>query len=131
METYEAGAAQLDMEDIRRSLISGCKDDGYYNLKIQGEPDAVNHLLDWPKHSDCRCVISPEFDEVERPEHYIKKGFEVADIIEAFEFNWRMANVVKYVLRHQNKGNPLKDLKKARWYLDREINSYDSKTETS
>ena len=62
-----------------------------------------------------------KFDEVERPAHYVKNGFEVANIIEAFNLNWRMANVIKYALRHQDKQNPLTDLKKARWYLEREI----------
>jgi hypothetical protein len=61
------------------------------------------------------------FDEINRPEHYIKNGIEVIDIIEGFKLNYRLGNVTKYVLRHQEKGNPLKDLKKARWYLNREI----------
>lgn len=65
--------------------------------------------------------IGTVFNEVERPEHYVKNGLEVIDIIEAFELNYRLGNVAKYVLRHQNKQNPLTDLKKARWYLDREI----------
>ena len=35
--------------------------------------------------------------------------------------NFNMGNTIKYVFRADYKGKPLEDLKKARWYLDREI----------
>lgn len=65
--------------------------------------------------------MNVEFDDVNRPEHYVKNGFEVIDIIEAWGLGYRLGNVIKYVLRHQDKGNPIKDLRKAQWYLSREI----------
>lgn len=46
---------------------------------------------------------------------------ECIEVIEAFGLNFHLGNVVKYVLRHDKKASPLQDLKKARWYLDREI----------
>lgn len=55
------------------------------------------------------------------PSHYKVGGFEVIDIIEAFRLGFRLGNVIKYILRHGRKGAALEDLKKARWYLDREI----------
>jgi hypothetical protein len=36
-------------------------------------------------------------------------------------------NVLKYVWRYRYKGKPVEDLKKARWYLDRLIDSYETK----
>ena len=60
-------------------------------------------------------------DEVNNPAHYQAGGFEVIDIIEAFALNYRLGNVLKYVLRAGKKGDALVCLKKARWYLDREI----------
>jgi hypothetical protein len=57
------------------------------------------------------------------PSHYRNSRFEVIDIIEAFGLGFNLGNVVKYILR-AGKKDPLKhveDLKKARWYLDREI----------
>ncbi len=53
------------------------------------------------------------------PAHY--KGDFVMRIIEAFKLGFCLGNVVKYVLRADGKGVPIEDLKKARWYLDREI----------
>jgi hypothetical protein len=70
----------------------------------------------------------PEFlqrkDDPINPDHYKRNGIEAVDVIEAFDLNYRLGNVVKYVLRHVGK-NGLEDLKKARWYLDREISKHD------
>ena len=60
-------------------------------------------------------------DPVHSPSHYKSGGIEVIDVIEAFELNFRLANVIKYVLRAGRKGDALEDLEKAAWYLDREI----------
>lgn len=66
-------------------------------------------------------------DDVNHPSHYNSGGIEVIDAIEAWELdrNFRLANVVKYVARHAKKSEDLdvqiKDLEKARFYLDREI----------
>lgn len=64
---------------------------------------------------------SKGYDPVAYPKHYTShpSGIEVIDITE--HMNFCLGNVVKYVLRADHKGRPLEDLKKARWYLDREI----------
>ncbi|MEC8392287.1 MAG: DUF3310 domain-containing protein, partial [Actinomycetota bacterium] len=36
-------------------------------------------------------------------------------------------NVVKYVARHRHKSEPLEDLKKAKWYLDRLVAQLEDK----
>jgi len=53
------------------------------------------------------------------PAHY--KGDYVMRIIEDFKLGFCLGNVVKYVLRADEKGERLQDLKKAAWYLNREI----------
>ena len=55
------------------------------------------------------------------PEHYVThpSGVECIQITEHMSFC--LGNVIKYVWRADEKGAPLEDLKKARWYLDREI----------
>ncbi len=53
-----------------------------------------------------------------RPAHY--RGDLVMRIIETFELDFCLGNVIKYLLRHKSKAG-LEDLKKARWYLDRAI----------
>lgn len=61
-------------------------------------------------------------DAVNHPPHYKVGGVETIDFIEAKDLNYRLGNVVKYVSRAGKKeSDPLEDLKKARWYLDREI----------
>ena len=61
-------------------------------------------------------------DIINHPPHYkAANGMEAIDVIEAFGLGFRLGNVIKYILRSEAKGAPLADLKKARWYLDREI----------
>lgn len=60
-------------------------------------------------------------DPINRPAHYTFSQVEVIDAIEAWELGFHLGNVVKYVARSRRKGRELEDLKKARWYLDREI----------
>lgn len=60
-------------------------------------------------------------DRVNSPPHYTAGGIETIDFIEAKDLNYRLGNVIKYVSRAEKKDNPLEDLKKAKWYLEREI----------
>jgi hypothetical protein len=67
-------------------------------------------------------MVTKKSDNINHPSHYQSKtGLESIEVIEAFELNFHLGNAVKYILRHDKKENPLEDLKKARWYLDREI----------
>jgi hypothetical protein len=47
--------------------------------------------------------------------------YEAIKVVEAWSLGFCLGNVVKYVSRAGKKGDPLEDLKKARWYLNREI----------
>jgi predicted 2-oxoglutarate/Fe(II)-dependent dioxygenase YbiX len=60
-------------------------------------------------------------EAVNHPSHYNAGKIEVIDAIDDWKLDFNAGNVVKYVARHQHKANPLEDLKKARWYLDRLI----------
>ena len=62
-------------------------------------------------------------DPVSRPSHYRAGGIEAIEAIEASmspdEFKGMLkGNIVKYLWRYRQKGTPLQDLLKARWYLD-------------
>jgi hypothetical protein len=63
----------------------------------------------------------PAVDPVNHPPHYKTGGVETIDFIEAKDLNYRLGNVVKYVSRAGKKGDPIQDLEKAAWYLQREI----------
>mgnify|MGYP006267888567 CR=1 FL=1 len=63
-----------------------------------------------------------EEDVVNHPKHYTHGGVETIDFILAKQLGFCLGNVVKYVSRAGVKThNPLEDLKKARWYLNKEI----------
>ena len=65
-------------------------------------------------------------DKVNSPSHYLKGRKETIDVIQDgmtdYEYHgYLKGNVLKYVSRYKFKGEPLEDLKKAQWYLNRLI----------
>ena len=58
---------------------------------------------------------------VDHPSHYYMGKFEAIDVIEDWNLGFNLGNTVKYISRAGHKDNILQDLKKALWYLDREI----------
>ena len=58
------------------------------------------------------------------PNHY-KQKVQPIDLIEAFDLNFNLGNVVKYVSRAGRKGEVLEDLEKAFYYLKREMQKYE------
>jgi len=60
-------------------------------------------------------------DTVNNPKHYTShpSGVECIEITEHMSFN--LGNAVKYIWRASLKGKEIEDLRKARWYIDREI----------
>lgn len=74
---------------------------------------------EWLRPAD---IYPQESDSVNHPAHYTAyKGVEVIDFAE--QMNFCLGNVVKYVARAGRKAgaDDLEDLRKARWYLEREI----------
>lgn len=63
-------------------------------------------------------------DVVNHPSHYTDGKIEVIDFIEEKKLNFHRGNAVKYISRAGKKDptKEIEDLKKAVWYLDREIN---------
>ncbi len=60
-------------------------------------------------------------DNVNHPPHYKVGGIETIDFIEAKKLNYNLGNVIKYITRADHKGSRDEDLKKALWYLNREL----------
>jgi len=60
-------------------------------------------------------------DAVNNPRHYTShpSGVECIEIAE--HMNFCLGNAVKYIWRASLKGKEVEDLRKARWYIDREI----------
>jgi hypothetical protein len=89
----------------------------------------------------CLCPINemdveeeatkPVADLINHPPHYTRSGIETIDVIEAWHLGYHIGNVVKYISRagHKDPTRELEDLRKARWYLDREIARLESTPE--
>ena len=58
-------------------------------------------------------------DNIDHPSHYTGRnvGYECIDITQYQTFC--AGNAIKYLWRYKDKGNPVEDLKKARWYATR------------
>jgi hypothetical protein len=85
-----------------------------------------NEVLGWyinSRHPQMPPTITtslPEPDMVNHPTHYTAhpSGIECITITEWYNFN--IGNAIKYLWRSDNKGG-LEDLRKAQWYITREI----------
>jgi|TARA_R110000850_G_scaffold105252_2_gene216207 hypothetical protein len=54
------------------------------------------------------------------PSYYQKGSIEVTDYITSNEMSFIEGNIIKYVTRYKDKSG-IQDLRKARWYLDKLI----------
>jgi len=86
-------------------------------------------LIVQPQYKDPAMKLLTELDAAEKkldlvnkPPHYTTGGVDTLDFIEAKDLNYRLGNVVKYVVRCGKKNtDPVQDLEKAMFYLKREI----------
>ncbi len=68
-----------------------------------------------------------QHDEINNPAHYTQgTKIEPINVIEDWQLGFHLGNTVKYIRRAGHKESQLKDLKKARWYLDRFISTLES-----
>jgi hypothetical protein len=66
-------------------------------------------------------MSSKSKETVNHPSHYNAGKIEVIAAIDDWKLGFCLGNVVKYIARAEHKNNAIEDLKKARWYLDHEI----------
>lgn len=72
-------------------------------------------------------------DEVNHPTHYTQGGVECIDAIAAATINKRgieavcTANAIKYLWRFEDKGSAQKDIRKAKWYLEKLLEAVESR----
>jgi hypothetical protein len=85
------------------------------------EQEAARAEAAYAERVAARSNVKP--DLINSPPHYQSGGLEAIDVIEAFDLDFCLGNACKYILRAGRKTGeaPLKDLKKARWYLNRTI----------
>ena len=124
-------AEEVNCEEcIYYNMGDGCEynyckkeyDDYYYKEK---EKNAIK-----PSHykaGECEDFTFFDVDREENkeminhPQHYNMGKYEAIDVIEDWQLNFNLGNTVKYISRAGHKDDIMQDLKKALWYLDREI----------
>lgn len=80
-------------------------------------------------HDSDNCPYSDVVDMVAHPPHYTAYPVEVIELTE--HLNFCRGNAVKYIARAGLKGEPedeITDLKKARWYIGREIKRLEARS---
>jgi hypothetical protein len=75
------------------------------------------------RQAEAKARAEAQPDNVDHPSHYnwLPNGIEVIDITE--HFNFRTGNALKYIMRADHKGKPVEDIRKAIWYLQRELDA--------
>ena len=76
-----------------------------------------------------KSLYPPSRDQsINHPDHYGGKDniYEAIKVIEAWDLNFHLGNVIKYISRTGKKdpAKSLEDLRKAQWYLERYIEEY-------
>ena len=86
------------------------------------EIDTEDCINDAPTYAQEQLADIERREAVDHPDYYKRGGIEAIDAIEAWGLGFNLGNVVKYIARagHKTKDS-LRDLKKAEWYLSREI----------
>ena len=77
-----------------------------------------------PKQSGLTERLGTMAEKVNHPDHYGGESnlYEAIKVIEAWDLNFHLGNVVKYISRAGKKSkNSVEDLKKAEWYLSRYV----------
>jgi hypothetical protein len=60
---------------------------------------------------------------IKSPKYYNMGKIEAIEVIEDWNLDFNLGNVIKYVSRAPYKNDELQDLLKAKWYLNRKIKS--------
>ena len=118
------------------NVLTEANEDNYMSFKVQDtlcrviqEANRVNTYIRHYKDKQGKDMLMFEIEEkemVDHPSHY-NQGIETIEYIESWSMNFNTGNVIKYVTRAGYKGNQLEDLKKAMWYLQREIDRIENK----
>lgn len=112
-------------DEAMKSLLKA--NENLYNRKVESveslQCSECNEVAVTLISGVCNTCVSKkdEKDEINWPKHYNAGKIQPIDAIESWQLDFRLANAVKYIVRHKHKENPKKDLEKAVWYIQRYI----------
>ena len=109
----------------------GDKDCSEYNIKeLLYEINKIKCIVEGIsiKNNEPKIMFEMEEKEmVNHPSHYNMGKYEAIDVIEDWGLGFNLGNTIKYISRAGHKDSIVQDLKKAMWYLDREIQRLENK----
>lgn len=116
-----------DPMDLPRCEVIGTRFSNEDSEPIHTEPCVFLDNHDGPhawmiREQQIEALQRPaEADVVNHPPHYTghASGIECIQVTE--HMNFCIGNAVKYLWRAGSKGDPIEDLRKAAWYINREI----------
>lgn len=124
---HESSTQITDNDKSLINLISSIKENhpSLEVISFENHFDLITYLNGFLSgYSQNKQPIKNINNDTINPDHYkTKKGFQVIEIIEAFNLDFKKGNAIKYILRAgQKEGSPEKeDLEKAKWYIQRII----------
>lgn len=96
--------------------------------ELNEEPSVMEQVL---RFEGCgSSEKSTTDDDVEHPNHYCYGTIECMDYIDSCGYGepYCVGAAIKYLTRYKHKGTPLKDLKKAAWYVNHVIEKIEDGT---
>lgn len=121
------------------TVVSERPDDNSFDVQYDGGVLACTYwhslnpqeYIELVSTNGALAMPEPKSDVVSHPQHYNQGKIEVIEFIEDKKLNYHKGNAIKYISRAgiKNKAKEIEDLRKAIWYLQREIEQLIAKNE--
>jgi uncharacterized Zn finger protein (UPF0148 family) len=111
------------MDNVKNDCCTACGSSLYWG-RLGKSGDIMCQVCGLPIMNQ---MVDNKQDSVKHPKHYTShpSGIEVIEITK--HMNFCLGNAIKYILRCDEKGKPVEDLKKAIQYLEFEIERREAK----
>jgi hypothetical protein len=113
----------------REPVKNWAADDDFPNIMAEWEEVSdVDYNLQELRAREGKYSVSNSIDQVNKAPHYNKGDVECIEAIKSATVGKKgieavcVANVIKYLWRYEEKGKPLQDVQKAKWYLEKLLN---------
>lgn len=129
--TLESGEVTVVVDRWQKKQSMGWWVAGDTELPCSVEEMWVRNAGDSFEYPLCLCPLGEVDqqdlpDRVAAPPHYTRIRPEPIDVIEGWGIGYRLGNALKYIARAGYKGDAVTDLRKAIWYLEREVKALES-----
>jgi len=114
-DDYNVGVCGPNREYISHDSFYATDLELYEKSKVKSIKDCIKESI--------KVKPVDVFDTVvNHPKHYGGDDiYETIKVIDAWQLNFNLGNCIKYISRADKKDSTIQDLKKAKWYLEREI----------